>query len=70
MLLVVGVSMRLQQKRSVDAHLESLIETQRVRLVGAESVEERRDAWNSMKALIGSRSPGRVRQMEMAKGLR
>ena len=58
------------QKRDVDAHLESLIEAQRAKLVSAGSPQERRDAWYSMKALIEARSPQRVRQMELSRGLR
>jgi len=55
---------------SPDAYLETLIEIERERMVEAPTVEARRDAWQSMKALIGSRSPQQVRRMERARGLR
>jgi hypothetical protein len=59
-----------QQRRDVDAYLEELIEAQRAKLVSAQSPQERKDAWYSMKSLIESRSPQRIRQMEVVRGLR
>lgn len=57
------------QPRDVDAYLESLIEAYRERLVAAPTTQERKDAWYLMKSLIECRSPRRVREMEVARGL-
>lgn len=61
---------QVDQARDVDAHLETLIEAQRVKLIAAPTRQERRDAWYSMKSLIECRSAQRIRRMEIAKGLR
>jgi hypothetical protein len=58
------------EKRDVDVYLESLIDAQHAKLLGAPSAKERRDAYYSMKSLIECRSPLQIRRMERQQRLR
>lgn len=53
-----------------DARLERSIQIASLEAYAAQSPEERRTAWERMRSLIAQRSPERVREMEIAKGLR
>ena len=53
-----------------DQRLERSIEVASLEFHCAQSPEERRTAWERLKRLIAQRSPERVREMEIAKGLR
>lgn len=53
-----------------DARLERSISIASLECHCAQSPEERRSAWERLKRLIAQRSPERVREMEIEKGLR
>lgn len=53
-----------------DARLEAEIEAKRLELVAAQTREERRRAWDAMRALIESRTAEQVWRMERERGLR
>ena len=53
-----------------DARLERSIQIASLEAYAAQSPEERRTAWERMRNLIAQRSPERVREMEIKKGLR
>jgi len=53
-----------------DQRLERSIEICSLEFHAAQTAEERRCAWERMKRLIAQRSPERVREMEIKKGLR
>jgi len=53
-----------------DQRLERSIEVASLEFHCSQSPEERRTAWERLKRLIAQRSPERVREMEIAKGLR
>ncbi len=53
-----------------DARLERSIQIASLEAYSAKSPEERRTAWERMRSLIAQRSPERVREMEIEKGLR
>ena len=53
-----------------DRRLERSIEVASLEFHCAQSPEERRTAWERMRSLIAQRSPERVREMEIEKGLR
>lgn len=53
-----------------DTRLERSIQIASLEAYAAQSPEERRTAWERMRSLIAQRSPERVREMEIEKGLR
>ena len=53
-----------------DQRLERSIEVASLEFHCARTAEERRSAWERMRNLIAQRSPERVREMEIEKGLR
>lgn len=53
-----------------DARLERSIEIASLEFHCAQTPDERRTAWERMRSLIAQRSPERVREMEIKKGLR
>ncbi len=53
-----------------DQRLERAIESASLEAYGGKTAEERRTAWERMRRLIAQRSPERVREMEIQKGLR
>lgn len=53
-----------------DARLERSIEIASLEFHCAQTPDERRTAWERMRSLIAQRSPERVREMEIEKGLR
>lgn len=53
-----------------DARLERSIQIASLEAYASQSPEERRTAWERLKRLIAQRSPERVREMEIEKGLR
>lgn len=53
-----------------DARLERSIQIASLEAYAAQTAEERRTAWERLKRLIAQRSPERVREMEIKKGLR
>ena len=53
-----------------DARLERSIQIASLEAYAAQTSDERRIAWERMKSLIAQRSPERVREMEIKKGLR
>lgn len=53
-----------------DQRLERSIQIASLEAYAAQSPEERRTAWERMRRLIAQRSPERVREMEIEKGLR
>lgn len=53
-----------------DAILERSIEIASLEFHCAQTPDERRTAWERMRSLISQRSPERVREMEIKKGLR
>ena len=53
-----------------DQRLERSIQIASLEAYAAQSAEERRTAWERLKLLIAQRSPERVREMEIKKGLR
>ena len=53
-----------------DQRLERSIEIASLEFHCAQTPDERRTAWERMRRLIAQRSPERVREMEIAKGLR
>jgi len=53
-----------------DRRLERSIAIASMEAYAASSPEDRRIAWERMKSLIAQRSPERVREMEIQKGLR
>jgi len=53
-----------------DARLERSIQIASLEAYASQSPEERRTAWERLKLLIAQRSPERVREMEIEKGLR
>lgn len=62
--------MNAKKQSEVDAYLESLIAREHAKLIDATCDDDRRNAWHSMRALIGSRSPFQIRRMEIERGLR
>lgn len=61
----MGEGMNLKEKR-----LERAIEIASLEFHCAQTSDERRTAWERMRSLIAQRSPERVREMEIEKGLR
>ena len=53
-----------------DERLEVSIQIASLEAYASQSPEERRTAWERLKRLIAQRSPERVREMEIKKGLR
>lgn len=53
-----------------DRRLERSIQIASLEAYASQSPEERRTAWERLKRLIAQRSPERVREMEIEKGLR
>ena len=53
-----------------DQRLERAIESASLEAYGGKTAEERRAGWEHMRRLIAQRSPERVREMEIEKGLR
>ena len=53
-----------------DQRLERSISIASMEAYAAKTPEERRTAWERMRSLIAQRSPERVREMEIQKGLR
>ena len=53
-----------------DRRLERSIQIASLEAYASQSPEERRTAWERMRSLIAQRSPERVREMEIEKGLR
>ena len=53
-----------------DRRLERSIQIASLEAYAAQTPEERRTAWERLKRLIAQRSPERVREMEIEKGLR
>ena len=53
-----------------DRRLERSIQIASLEAYSAQTPEERRTAWERLKRLIAQRSPERVREMEIEKGLR
>jgi hypothetical protein len=54
----------------LDERLEMMIEDTRQALLGAKTPAIRRDLAETMKQLIGKRSPWMIRHLEREKGLR
>jgi hypothetical protein len=54
----------------LDERLEMMIEDTRQALLGAKTPAIRRDLAETMKQLIGQRSPWMIRHLEREKGLR
>lgn len=53
-----------------DQRLELAIEIASLEAYGGKTAKERRSGWERMRSLIAQRSPERVREMEIEKGLR